>query len=126
MDESLPTDDATAVPEIEPVRTVTVAPIKPGAGWYWIGAVTLAMGLLVAFLMLVVGSFGYIREITDGTGTVVVSAEEEADAQERLSNWGRGALVVAGAGVVGGTAVIVVTARGRQRSRAARLTEQTS
>ncbi len=125
MDEPGPIHAGAEVPEIEPVRSVTVPAIKPGSGWYWAGGLTVALGLLIAFLMLVVGSSGYIRDVRSVDGPPVVSPQEEAEAQERLSNWGRGALLVAAGGVVGGTAVIVVTVRGRRRSQAARLSQET-
>lgn len=124
-DESGSDEAGSDVPVIEPVQSATVAAISPGTGWYWVGAVTVAAGLLIAFLMLIVGSFGYIRDVGGGSGQPPPSVQEEADATERLSSWGQGALIVAGAGVLGGSVIIVVTARGRRRSQAVRLAEAT-
>ena len=116
-----PDETGTEVPVIEPVQSATVAAIRPGTGWYWVGALMVAAGLLVAFLMLIVSSFGYIRDVGTGSDQPRPSVQDEADAEQRLSAWGRGALVVAATGVAGGSVVIVITARGRRRAQAARV-----
>ena len=121
-----PDEAGTEVPVIEPVQSAMVEAIRPGAGWYWVGALMVAAGLLVAFLMLIVGSFGYIRDIGGGSDQTRPSVQDEADAEQRLSSWGRGALAVAATGVAGGSVVIVFTVRGRRRAQAARVAMATT
>jgi len=52
-------------PIIDAVEQRTLPPIRPGAGWYVLGALIIGGGLVAAFLLLVVGAFGYLRQIED-------------------------------------------------------------
>jgi hypothetical protein len=56
---------ASEVPAIEPVEQLTLAPIRPRAGWYALGGLVIAAGLLGGFLLLTAGAFGYLRAVGD-------------------------------------------------------------
>jgi hypothetical protein len=197
---------AASVPVIDAVEQRTLPPIRPGAGWYVLAGVIIVGGLVAAFLLLVVGAFGYLRQIEDlarfdapgpatldlpagdlvvyheppggvlyrgdalalevrdpagdavpvgspqvddtyvsGTrrGGSVATVEVPApgpyqlsvdagvpgsiavgpEPGRRLTTYGWASLLVAGAAVIGGTALLVTVRRGRRRSQAARMAQ---
>lgn len=63
--DAAPPGAPTPAPVIEAVEQRTLPPIRPRAGWYVLGAVIIGGGLVAAFLLLVVGAFGYLRQIED-------------------------------------------------------------
>ncbi len=55
----------SASTSIEPVRQVSLPPVRPARGWYWLALVIAALGFLVAFVLLAMGSFAYLGAIDD-------------------------------------------------------------
>lgn len=53
------------VPPIDAVEQVTLPPIRPGVGWYVLGAAVIVLGLVGGFFLLTAGAFGYLGEIDD-------------------------------------------------------------
>lgn len=50
---------------IEPVRQVSLPPITPGRGWYWVALAVSVLGLVAAFALLAAGAFRYLGAIDD-------------------------------------------------------------
>lgn len=106
---------------IEPVLQLSLPPVRPTRSWYWLAVALVATGLVGGFILLAVGSFGYLEAIEDlervdlpgraeirATGAVRLYHEPEggevvslADLQLHVEDRGGELLVVPGIAAAG-------------------------
>lgn len=69
------TADPFLPPTIEPVQQVTLAPLRPKAVWYWVGAIIMTVALAAAVLLFVKGIFGFVGQVDDFSRVSVPGSE---------------------------------------------------